>query len=59
MYSPATSRTVTSPAGIAASLLNGAAIDSTGRPSCGVPARAAFTVCAWTRLMKSIAAVSW
>ena len=59
MYSPATSRTVTSPAGMAASLLNGAAIESTGMPSCGVPASAALTVCACTRLMKSIAAVSW
>ncbi len=39
MYMPATSRIVTSPAGIAASALNGAAIDSTGSPSCGVPAR--------------------
>lgn len=58
MYSPATSRTVTSPAGMAAALLKGAAIDSTGRSAYCVPAMPAFTTLACTWLMKSIAAVS-
>ena len=49
---------MTLPAGIAASRLNGAAIDSTGSASSGVPTRAAFTASACTWLMKSIAAVS-
>ena len=45
---PATSRTVTLPAGIAASGLNGAAIDRIGRSAEGVPASACLTASAWT-----------
>jgi hypothetical protein len=58
MYMPATSRTETSPAGIPAVRLNGAAMDSTGSDAYGVPARPAFTDSAWTKLMKSSAAAS-
>ena len=48
MYSPATSRTVTSPAGIAAALLNGAAIESIGVVASAVPASALRTASACT-----------
>lgn len=58
MYSPATSRTVTLPAGIRAVRLKGAAIDSTGVFSSAVPTRPALTAWACTKLMRSTAAES-
>src|SRR6478735_10961009 len=57
MYSPATSRTVTSPAGNDAARLNGAAIDSTGNDAAS-PVNPAFTASAWTKFTKSMIGTS-